>query len=150
MEDNFLKADSGKVGLFKNNSDFYSPELRNVKTVIAGRESYGDDAIGYVQLRRESGICTLKGKICPEHKVRASAYNVTMVVDENKNIIISCQCLDCAASAGGCKHAVAFLMWTHRRSEEPSSTEIECYWKKPILSRIGTTLKYVTFLPSFS
>ncbi|KAJ0173001.1 hypothetical protein K1T71_011177 [Dendrolimus kikuchii] len=29
---------------------------------------------------------------------------------------------DCAASQGGCKHAVALLMWFHRRSEEPSCT----------------------------
>lgn len=110
----------------------------------AARESYGDDAIGYVQLRRESGFCTVKCKICPEHKVRASSYNVTMVVDENNGEIVSCQCLDCVASTGGCKHAIAFLMWTHRRSEEPSCTEVECYWKKSTLSRVGTTIKYVT------
>lgn len=67
-----------------------------------------------------------------------------MVVDEHRGEIVSCQCLDCAASAGGCKHAVAFLMWTHRRSEEPSCTEIECYWKKPTLSKVGTTMKFVT------
>lgn len=67
-----------------------------------------------------------------------------MVVDENKSEIMSCQCLDCAASAGGCKQAIAFLMWTHRRSEEPSCTQVECYWKKPTLSRVGTTMKYIT------
>ncbi|KAL4709610.1 hypothetical protein ACJJTC_007341 [Scirpophaga incertulas] len=67
-----------------------------------------------------------------------------MVIDETNSLITSCQCLDCAASAGGCKHAVAFLMWAHRRSEEPSCTEVECYWRKPTLSRVGTTLKYVT------
>lgn len=110
----------------------------------SARESYGDDAIGYVQLRRESGLCTLKCKICPEHKVRSSSYNVTMVIDEIMGEIVSCQCLDCAASAGGCKHAVAFLVWTLRRTEEPSCTEVECFWKKPRLSRVGTTLKYVT------
>lgn len=86
----------------------------------------------------------MKCKICPEHKVRSSSYNVTMVIDENEGEIVSCQCLDCAASAGGCKHAVAFLMWTHRRTGEPSCTEVECYWQKPRLSRVGTTLKYVT------
>ncbi|KAI5646809.1 yqaJ-like viral recombinase domain-containing protein [Phthorimaea operculella] len=86
----------------------------------------------------------MKCKITPEHKVRSSSYNVKMVIDERKGEIVSCECLDCAASAGGCKHAVAFLMWTHRRSEEPSCTEVECYWKKPRLSRVGTTLKYIT------
>ncbi|CAH2000880.1 unnamed protein product [Acanthoscelides obtectus] len=103
---------------------------------MSGRESYGDDAIGYVQLHREHGLCTLKCKMCPEHKVRSKAYNVTMVINENESEIISCQCHDCAASAGGCKHVVAFLMWVHRRSEEPPSTLVECYWKKPTLSRV--------------
>ncbi|XP_045493660.1 uncharacterized protein LOC123697005 [Colias croceus] len=153
MEPNFEKADSRNlpkvdaimVGMFfKNNPDFYAPELRNVKTATAARESYGDDAIGYVQLRRESDLCTVKCKICPEHKVKASSYKVVMIVDEKKNEIISCQCTDCAASAGGCKHAVAFLMWTHRRSEEPSCTEVECYWKKSTLSRVGTSVKFIT------
>ncbi|KAJ8909481.1 hypothetical protein NQ315_015411, partial [Exocentrus adspersus] len=110
----------------------------------SARESYGDDAIGYVQLYRECGICTVKCKMCLEHKVRTKPYNVTMIINENDNEIISCQCHDCAASAGGCKHAVAFLMWVHRRSEEPACTSVECYWKKPTLSRIGTTLKYIT------
>lgn len=110
----------------------------------SARESYGDDAIGYVQLHRELGVCTVKCKICPEHKIRAKSYNVTLIVDENESKIISCQCHDCAASAGGCKHAVAFLMWVHRRTEEPACTSVECYWKKPNLSRVGTTLKYIT------
>lgn len=110
----------------------------------SARESYGDDAIGYVQLHRERGLCTVKCKMCPEHKVRTKAYNVTMIVNENDSEIVSCQCHDCAASAGGCKHAVAFLMWVHRRTEEPACTSVECYWKKPTLSKVGTTLKYIT------
>nr|CAI5866071.1 unnamed protein product [Callosobruchus analis] len=39
-------------------------------------------------------------------------------------------------------------MWAHRRSEEPAATEVECYWRKPTLSKIGTELKYIT-LESF-
>ncbi|KAL4718152.1 hypothetical protein ACJJTC_003367 [Scirpophaga incertulas] len=36
-------------------------------------------------------------------------------------------------------------MWTHRRTEEPSCTEVECFWKKPRQkTRVGMTLKYVT------
>ena len=110
----------------------------------SSRESYGDDAVGYVQLHREHGICTVKCKMCPEHKVKIKPYNVTMMVNETEGEVISCKCHDCAASAGGCKHAVAFLMWAHRRSEEPPCTSVECYWKKPTLSRVGTTLKYIT------
>lgn len=45
---------------------------------------------------------------------------------------------------GGCKHAIAFLVWVHRRSEEPSCTSVECYWKKSKLSRVGSSLKYIT------
>lgn len=42
---------------------------------------------------------------------------------------------------GGCKHALAFLMWVHRRSEDPAPTEVTCYWKKSKLSGVGTSLK---------
>lgn len=45
---------------------------------------------------------------------------------------------------GGCKHSLAFLMYIHRKSEERSPTEVECYWKRPKLSGVGTTLKYIT------
>lgn len=45
---------------------------------------------------------------------------------------------------GGCKHALAFIMWVHRRSEEPAPTEVTSYWKKPVLSTVGTSLKYVS------
>lgn len=86
----------------------------------------------------------MKYKICPEHKVHAKLYGVTLVVDEVNEAVISVQCQDCVASQGGCKHAIAFLMWVHRRSEEPSATSTECYWMKSKLSRVGTSLKYTT------
>ncbi|XP_018398198.1 PREDICTED: uncharacterized protein LOC108776164 [Cyphomyrmex costatus] len=35
-------------------------------------------------------------------------------------------------------------MWVHRRTESPSPTEVECYWKKSALSTIGTTKKVIT------
>lgn len=34
-------------------------------------------------------------------------------------------------------------MWVHRRSENPSPTDIECYWKKPNLSKVGTNQKFI-------
>lgn len=37
--------------------------------------------------------------------------------------------------SGGCKHGVAFLLWLHRRSEEPSVTSTKCYWKKSNLAK---------------
>lgn len=42
--------------------------------------------------------------------------------------------------AGGCKHAIAFLYWLLRRSEEPSPTSVECYWKKAVLSKVGSSV----------
>lgn len=44
---------------------------------------------------------------------------------------------------GGCKHAIAFLAWLHRRSEDPPSTSVDCYWKKSKLSSVGTSLKFI-------
>lgn len=35
-------------------------------------------------------------------------------------------------------------MWLHRRSEEPSKTDVLCYWKKSVLSSVGTSLKFIT------
>lgn len=66
-----------------------------------------------------------------------------MVIDEKEVVVQSVQCADCPASQGCCKHAVAFLMWTHRRSEEPSCTANVCYWKNSKLSKVGSTLKYM-------
>ncbi|GBP19267.1 hypothetical protein EVAR_79867_1 [Eumeta japonica] len=65
-------------------------------------------------------------------------------MDEQEEAVKSIECHDCVASQGGCKHAIAFLMWIHRRSEEPSCTSVECYWMKSKLSRAGSTLKYLT------
>ncbi|XP_060802684.1 uncharacterized protein LOC132902276, partial [Amyelois transitella] len=153
MEQGYTKADNRNLpkvdifmvgSFFATNSDFCSAEFRNVKTLVSARQSYGDDAIGYVQLHREADMCTIKCKVCPEHKVRSKSYAATMVVNEKEAKIISVQCHDCAASTGGCKHAVAFLLWVHRRSEEPSCTEIQCYWKKSKLAQVGTSVKYIT------
>lgn len=44
---------------------------------------------------------------------------------------------------GSCKHALAFLMLVHHRSEDPSPTDVTSYWVRPRLSAIGTSLKFV-------
>ncbi|XP_011696468.1 PREDICTED: uncharacterized protein LOC105455110 [Wasmannia auropunctata] len=90
------------------------------------RINYGDSAVGYVQLKRDGNICIVQGKVCPEHRVNSKAYVVKILVDEDDKNVIEVQCQDCAASEGGCKHAIAFLMWIHRRSEEPEPTESFC------------------------
>ncbi|GBP17818.1 hypothetical protein EVAR_102677_1 [Eumeta japonica] len=93
MEPGFVKANSSNLpridllmlGEFlATNKEFCSSEFRNVKTSLSSRPSYGDDAISYVQLKREGNICTVKCKICPEHKVHAKLYAVTLIVDEEE------------------------------------------------------------------
>ncbi|KAF9808195.1 hypothetical protein SFRURICE_017347 [Spodoptera frugiperda] len=128
---------------FTSNSDLTSTEIKGVKAARSARETYGDSAVGYVQVKREGNICTVKARITPEHNVRQKCYSVTLVCDEAEETVLSVQCEDCAAHKGGCKHAIAFLAWVHRRSEEPPSTSIECYWKKSKLSSVGTSLKFI-------
>ncbi|KAJ3649400.1 hypothetical protein Zmor_021147 [Zophobas morio] len=105
------------------------------------RATYGDDAVGYVQLRRHDEICTVKALIAPEHKVRLKGYEVSVTINESEQCIIDSKCYDCAASEGGCKHGVALLFWLYRRTLEPSVTSVECYWRKSTLSKVGSTIK---------
>ncbi|KAF5272420.1 hypothetical protein FQA39_LY07888 [Lamprigera yunnana] len=85
------------------------------------RPSYGDDAVSYVQLKYDGKICIVKGKICPEHKVHAKLYAVSVVVDEEEEVVISVQCHDCVASEGGCKHSIAFLILKYMTAKELSN-----------------------------
>ncbi|KOB71463.1 ATP-binding cassette sub-family F member 1, partial [Operophtera brumata] len=73
---------------------------------LAKRESYGDDVIGYLQLKREGDVCIVKCRITPEHKVRSKPYHCVLQCNEKEEEIISISCEDCAASKGGCK-----LLW---------------------------------------
>lgn len=88
-------------------------------------------------------VCTVKAKVTPEHRIKSRAYCCTFTCDEKEETVLNVDCHDCAAQKGGCKHSVAFLMWLHRRSEEPSPTEKKCYWAKPKLATIGTTTKFI-------
>lgn len=79
----------------------------------------------------------------PEHKVRAQTYTVKALINEEDEEIVEVLCHDCKAGQGGCKHALAFIFWLHRRSEEPSPTEVKCYWKKAKLSSVGDSVKFI-------
>ncbi|GBP70352.1 hypothetical protein EVAR_51675_1 [Eumeta japonica] len=77
VEKDFIKADSANLpkvdsfmiaNFFASNPDFCSAEFRNVKTSVSSRQSYGDGAIGYVQLKRDHTLCTVKCRMCSEHK----------------------------------------------------------------------------------
>ncbi|KAJ8685077.1 hypothetical protein QAD02_020870 [Eretmocerus hayati] len=149
---NFVKATSQnipKVDLvmltrFIETSDcFTDPELQNEKTGRSMRASYGDYAIDYVQLLRRGQKCTVHAKVCPEIKCRDNNYTVLVIIDE-KNYQIKKIDYQCAASEGGCKHIIALTAWLYRRTEEPAPTPVDCYWKKPVLSMVGSHIKYVT------
>ncbi|XP_043478494.1 uncharacterized protein LOC122513004 [Leptopilina heterotoma] len=152
LDPGFEKADTTnlpKLSVFMvyeyitNNERYNAPEVRGVKATLSSRENYGDSAIGYVCVKRQGKICTLKGRICPEHRVRNKNYTVTLKIDEEKEIVDKVECLDCAASLGGCKHGIAFLMWANRKYESPSPTDVECYWRKSALSKVGDSQKFI-------
>ncbi|XP_012054781.1 PREDICTED: uncharacterized protein LOC105617840 [Atta cephalotes] len=117
---------------FLRDDRFNAPEIRSAKTSLNCRESYGDVAIDYVQLKHEN-FC-VKYRAYPEHKVQSKALTTLFINEATKKIDI--QCHDC-----GYKHALAVLMWIHRRSEDPAlPTEVACYWKKSCLSSVGTRI----------
>ncbi|KAJ6642327.1 hypothetical protein Bhyg_07274, partial [Pseudolycoriella hygida] len=102
-------------------------ETQGWKIQKSCRESYGDNAVGYVQVERKGKIVDIIGKMTPEHKLSSTPYAVKAQVDERV-----------------CKHAVAFAMWLHRRTEEPSPTSTVCYWKRSILSTVKDQGTFVT------
>ncbi|KAF4530377.1 hypothetical protein B566_EDAN017102, partial [Ephemera danica] len=116
----------------------------------SGRQNYGDDAIGYVQVKRIGKACSVLARICPEHKIHSTAYHVEAQIEEKDEFVIikKISCKECPASKGGCKHSYAFLTWLHRRTEEKPSTSDNCYWKKPALSRAGKEARTAAELKS--
>ncbi|KAG5868650.1 hypothetical protein JTB14_031710 [Gonioctena quinquepunctata] len=80
---NLPVVDAGMVfEFYRNHQDFHSAEF------------------GYVQVRRHSKKCIVKAKVSPEHKVHSKGYNVFVEIDEEGEMVLHCQCLDCAASEG--------------------------------------------------
>ncbi|KAJ8671956.1 hypothetical protein QAD02_003215 [Eretmocerus hayati] len=151
LEAGLQKADSTNlpiVGAFavwdflSRDKRFTLPECQNVETASSARESYGDSAISYVSLRRDNSIWTVSGMVCLEHKISEEDYQVILKIDEKFGKVIQFKCNGCAAAEGGCKHTVSFLFWVHRRTESPSPTETECYWRRSKLSSIGSSMKY--------
>ncbi|KAF4520569.1 hypothetical protein B566_EDAN011122 [Ephemera danica] len=124
---------------FRRTQHFIDPETRNVKStryqffnnVFAPmyfrsmRPDYGDSAIEYVQIKRTADLVELKAAICPETSIRKKSY--TMLLSINSTEILSAECLDCKGS-----------------QEEPSPTEVSCYWKKSRLSGVGLQQKVMT------
>ncbi|XP_072387374.1 uncharacterized protein [Diabrotica undecimpunctata] len=152
MEEGFVKGQSDNLpkidiytvsDFFSSNPSYISAEIKGVKLSKACRESYRDEAVGYVQVKREGNKCTVKCRISPEHKVKSKPYHCTLVCDESEEKVESVVCHDCAANQGGCKHTVAFLMWLFKISEAPATTSVKCYWMKPALSNVGSNVKFI-------
>lgn len=66
------------------------------------RTDYSDEAIGFVQVKREPqfNICHVKARITPEHRVKAKPYSVYCIINEDEEEIIKAICEDCAACQG--------------------------------------------------
>ncbi|GBN31472.1 hypothetical protein AVEN_211395-1 [Araneus ventricosus] len=66
------------------------------------KKSYGDNAIGCVQMKKDVDLCTVKGRITPEHRVRKTAYPFATVCNESEDAILLCvKCSGFAASQAG-------------------------------------------------
>ncbi|KAJ6642920.1 hypothetical protein Bhyg_07876, partial [Pseudolycoriella hygida] len=117
-------------------ADYYqklrTPKQRQSKDSSA---ECGDAAIGYVRIKRSKVNCIVDARITPETSVNNTPYFVSVTVDEVNKDVTSASC-NCQASMINCKHQTALIFWLLRRSEEPSPTEIACYWKKSILSTV--------------
>ncbi|KAJ6639439.1 hypothetical protein Bhyg_12184 [Pseudolycoriella hygida] len=120
-------------------ADYYqklrTPEQRQSKDSRSASAEYGDAAIGYVRIKRSKVNCIVDARITPETSVNNTPYFVSVTVDEVNKDVTSASC-NCQASMINCKHQTALIFWLLRRSEEPSPTEIACYWKKSILSTV--------------
>ncbi|KAJ8938657.1 hypothetical protein NQ314_011396 [Rhamnusium bicolor] len=110
MQQGYQKADSHNLphvnvqmvfDFLASNANLNHPQSRGVKVIWSGREDYGDSAVGYVQVKRDGNVCTVRGRICPEHNVKAKPYSVTFILNEKESVIQEINCMDCAASAGG-------------------------------------------------
>ncbi|KAI5720593.1 hypothetical protein M8J77_009242 [Diaphorina citri] len=101
----------------------------------SSRAEYSDKALGFVQLKRDGNLCHVKALVTPEHKVNAKPYQVHCLVDEGEGTILKAFCSDCAACQGGCKHAVAFVTWLHRRSNDPPVVDYDYHFMDDVLKR---------------
>ncbi|KAK4882633.1 hypothetical protein RN001_005952 [Aquatica leii] len=144
QSDNLPHVDIFMVMQYIASSDCYTAaEIKGIKALHSMRAKYINAAVGYVQPERCGDLCKIVAQICPEHKIRSKNYGVHMEVDEKEEEVRYVTCQDCPASGGGCKHALALLMWVHEKSTQPATTEIECYWKKPKLTEIGNKRKFI-------
>lgn len=51
-------------------------------------------------MQRKNNVCTIKGKVCPEHKLKNKPYELILIINERQEKILKLKCQDCAASEG--------------------------------------------------
>lgn len=66
----------------------------------------------------QQSFCELRAKITPESEINRKNYDVSCITKTEEKCIQETKCHDCFGSEMGCRHAVAFRMWVHRRSEQ--------------------------------
>ncbi|CAH1109081.1 unnamed protein product [Psylliodes chrysocephalus] len=122
MEQGFVKADSNNLPRVDYFIDYISAKYRNVKSLSlvilkklpitsiylkssihcrAARSCYDEEAIDYVQLKREDDVVVVvNGRITSEHRVRLKLYefSVKIVTKIEKNLISIRE--DCTVSLG--------------------------------------------------
>ncbi|EGI59623.1 hypothetical protein G5I_12215 [Acromyrmex echinatior] len=113
---NLPKVDIFMVTEFIKQSDkFNAAEVRNAKAAMSLRESYGDQAIDYVCLKRKESLGTciihVQCKVCPEHRIRNKGYSVTMTIDEKDEKVIDVQYDNCVSN-GYRKKVMCGLQYT--------------------------------------
>lgn len=69
--------------------------------------------MGWVQVRREQNVCTVKAKITPEHNVKKKQYAVICSIDEVTGKVLDLQCHDCAASSG--KYLYYYILFSVKK-----------------------------------
>lgn len=152
VSDGFSMADSRNLPkvdfmmllqFMRENDIFNVAEIRGAKIMLSSRDAYVETSIGYVEVKRENSLCFVQGRVTPEHRVRCKMYTVHAVINEIDDTITEVSCHDCAASEGGCKHSICFIMWLIKRTEEPSVTSINCYWSKPRLYEAVSDNKFI-------
>ncbi|KAI5747360.1 hypothetical protein M8J77_013862 [Diaphorina citri] len=70
-------------------SNFFLSELRGIRAQRSTRDSYGDVAIGNVEVGRIQSHCIVRGEVTPEHKVKLklAAYKVAITLNEVQDVI---------------------------------------------------------------
>ncbi|XP_055609776.1 uncharacterized protein LOC129756790 [Uranotaenia lowii] len=105
--------------------------VKILQAVASSKPDHSDDSVCYVQLKRDERLCAVKGQIVAGNVNDNKIYQLTTIVDEQEEKILSAECSECYES-GDCRHLISFLTWLHRKSEGDDSAEVVCYFRGPL------------------